>query len=73
MQTHTVSEERRAPAGKDPTQTLGAADLLPTLNVSLVQVGVDLESTFDKIQRRHRRMCQALVVRTVGPCFTNQE
>lgn len=59
-QTHAVSEERRAPAGEDPAQTLRAADLGPGLKVAFVQVGVDLASTFDKVQRRHRRVCQAL-------------
>lgn len=54
--THRVAKESRAPTGEDPTQALCAVDLGPAFEIALVEVGIDLASTFDQVQRRYRRV-----------------
>jgi hypothetical protein len=44
---HAVSEERRTPARENTTETLSCTDSPVSLNVALVEPGVDLATAFD--------------------------
>ena len=57
---HRVPEEGWGPTCEDPTNTFSAANQTPGLDVALVQVGIDLSTTFDQIERSNRGMCGAL-------------
>ena len=57
---HRVAKEGWGPTCEDPTNTFSAADQAPCLNVALIQVGVDLSTTLDQIERGNRGMRGAL-------------
>lgn len=46
-----VSHERWAPTSKDTANALCFADLSPGFEVTFVEVGIDLASTFDQVKR----------------------
>lgn len=48
--TYRVSKKCWTPAGKDTSQALGAAYLAPGLEVSFIQLRVNLASAFDQIE-----------------------
>lgn len=45
-----VTEESRGPASVDATESFGTCNLSPGLEVTSVHLGVDLATTFDKIE-----------------------
>jgi len=55
-----VTNERGAPTGEDAADTFGAANLPPRFEVALVEIGVDLSTAFDKVQRGDGRVSGAL-------------
>lgn len=57
---YAVSEESRAPASKHAPQAFCMADGFPALHIALVQVGINLPTALDKIQRRYRCVGQTL-------------
>ena len=58
--TYGVPEECRTPASVDATQTFCATNLHPRVEITFVHLWINLKATFDKIQRGHRSMRQAL-------------
>lgn len=67
--SYTVAEERGAPACKHTPEALGSTDLVVGLHVALVEIGVDLTTTFDQIQRSHCGVSEALFQLVVRPHF----
>jgi hypothetical protein len=59
-----VPEEGRTPAGEDATETLRPIDDAPSLEVALVQLGVDLATGLYEIQGGNGGVGQALDIRS---------
>lgn len=57
---HGVAEKGWTPASKDSSDSLSPANRSPSFEVALVEVGIDLTSAFDEIERSHRGMCCTL-------------
>lgn len=57
---HRVTEEGRAPTGKDAAKALGTINLSPCFKIALVKRRVDLAARFDEIKRRYSGMSETL-------------
>lgn len=58
---YTISKKGRTPTRKHTPHSLHSTNLAKSLQVTLIQLRIDLPSTLDQIQRRHGGMCQALL------------
>ncbi|CRK33352.1 hypothetical protein BN1708_001040 [Verticillium longisporum] len=61
-----VAEQRRAPAGEDAAHALAAEDLAPGLEISRVQLGVDLATRLDEVKRGDGKVREALQAGQMG-------
>jgi hypothetical protein len=51
-----ISNERWSPTGEIASQSLGTINLAKSLEIALVQSGIDLTTTFDEIEGGDRRV-----------------
>lgn len=63
VQAYRIAQEGGTPSCEDAPDSLGAANLPPSLKVTFVQLRIDLPTAFYEIHWRHRRMCRTLARR----------